>query len=67
MTQVEMDLIAKAIRNNGSLTEKQKEDVANDIADYQLKYDDPFFNKKRFVTIAKQTFPEGWPNRMDPK
>lgn len=61
----EAELIAKAIRNNKELTEKQKEDVANDIADMQLKYEDQFFNKKRFVAMAKPTFPEGWPNKCD--
>ena len=65
MKQIELDLIAKAIRNNKELSEAQKVSVAEDIANYQIKYRDQFFNKQRLVGIARNTFDEGWPNRMD--
>lgn len=58
MKQLEIDLIAKAVRNNEDLTQQQKESVLNDIAQYQLRYNDQFFNSRRLLSIGANTLKE---------
>ena len=60
-----MVIVAKAIRNS-ELREQDKKDIATFMAK-ELFNVDQFFDKKRFLHIAIQTFPVGWPNRQDDK
>lgn len=62
--QREADLIAKALRNELTLSAGQKEAIALRIVKWMLQ-EDQFFNKKRFLDIAVHEFPTGWPNKVD--
>lgn len=52
--------LARIIRNYQDISVKQKEDLTSMLADYCIRKHQ-FFDKKRFVTVATQTLPEGWP------
>ena len=59
MIQLEADIIAKAIRNS-SKTLKDKKEISEMIIK-EMFIRDQFFNSKRFLTLAVQELPEGWP------
>lgn len=65
MTQKEMDLIAKMIRNcDWSL--EQKEHLVRKINQAMLR-ENQFWDHVRFKRVAVQGLPDGWPNRVDQK
>lgn len=57
MTQELAMLLAKAIRNNDTLSKHQKLSVSTDIAKV-LKDDDQFFRLDRFINVASQHLEE---------
>lgn len=63
MKERELLRIAKTIRNMKG-PQGFKDDFAEAIAEAMVE-EDQFFNSKKFLTLAKDVLPEGWPNRMD--
>ena len=66
MNQLEAILIAKTIRNMVDAPLGYKNEFMRAFLPL-LRERVPFFDEKRFVNVASETFTEGWPNRMDKK
>ena len=63
MKQLEIDLLAKSIRNS-TIPISGKNEIAKMFAEEMLKIDQ-FFNHKRFFKMAIMELDKGWPNKLD--
>ena len=55
--------VAKIIRDE-DMSEAQRHSLATKIAN-KISELNQFFNHRKFITVASDTLPPGWPNRMN--